>query len=124
MLIDQGDDILLTVGGDDPACKTLPLSITILRAPVSAALAEIIPAAEAQRPSPIMATQTGSSMIFQSPAVDLQAGQLYAQLAPGDDDSATIRRIDISVTGPERFSLRGCCLSPTEPLTNRRSSRL
>jgi hypothetical protein len=95
VLNEQGGDVFLTIGGDNAACKTLPLSITILRGPVSTAVAEITPVANGTATFTYYADAAGQQEIFQSPAVNLQAG-VITQLTPGDTTARLIRRIDIS----------------------------
>ena len=93
---EQGDDVFLTTGGDNATCKTLPLRVTILRGPVSTALAEIIPLAAGTATYTYYGDAAGQQQIFQSPAIDLQAG-VVTQLFPSDTTVRRIRRIDISV---------------------------
>ncbi len=112
-LVDQDGDIVLTVGGDDAVCKALPISITVLRAPVSAAMLEIIPAAAGTATYTYYGDAAGQQVIFQSPPVDLQAGRL-TRLSPGDDASRQIQRIDVSA--PDQvIRLTRLLLSPPNP---------
>lgn len=97
-LVDQSGDILLTAGGDDPACKRLPLSVTILRAPVSAALVEISATAAGTATYRYYTDESGQQAIFQSPPVELEVGQV-TQLSPNDGTARAIRRIDIAING-------------------------
>ncbi|HVU10306.1 MAG TPA: CHAT domain-containing protein [Phototrophicaceae bacterium] len=109
-LVDQGEDVLLTVGSDNAACKNLPISITILRAPVSAATAEIIPVADGSATYAYYGDADGKQVLFQSQPVPLQAGQV-TQLAPNDTTRRAIRRIEISVPG-QQIQLTRLMFSP------------
>ncbi|MFN8447942.1 MAG: CHAT domain-containing protein [Anaerolineae bacterium] len=113
LLVEQDDDILLTVGGDDPDCQRLPLSITVLRAPVSAALLEIIPAANGTATYTYYSDDDGQQVLFASPAIDVQAGE-KVQLTPGDATARRIQRIDVSAPG-QVVRLTRLLLSPPNP---------
>ncbi|MEO8394067.1 MAG: CHAT domain-containing protein [Chloroflexota bacterium] len=110
-LDEQSNDIFLTIGGDVAACKTLPLSITILRGPASTLLAEIIPVADGTATFTYYSDAAGQQQIFQSPPVTLQAG-VIAQLTPGDTTARLIRRIEISVPN-QTIQLTRLTLTPT-----------
>ncbi len=112
-LVAEAQDVLLTPGGDDDACKTLPLSITILRAPVSAATLEIIPAADGTAQFTYYGDSAGQNVIFQSPEQSVIAGEV-TQLAPDDDTAGKIQRIDLSVPG-QSVRLTRLLLSPPSP---------
>ena len=113
ILNEQGDDVFLTTGGDNATCKTLPLRVTILRGPVSTALAEIIPLAAGTATYTYYGDAAGQQQIFQSPAIDLQAG-VVTQLFPGDTTARRIRRIDISVPN-QAIQLTRLTLTPPNP---------
>jgi len=102
-----------TIGGDNPACKTLPLSITILRGPVSAALAEIVPMASGTATYTYYGDEAGQQMIFQSPTINVAAGAV-TQLTTNDETARKIRRIDISVPD-QTIQLTRLLLSPPNP---------
>lgn len=116
LLTEQDDDIFLTLGGDSPACQTLPLSITVLRAPVSAAVLEIIPVADGAATYTYFSDADGQQAVFQSPATNVQAG-VPATLSPGDTAARTIQRVDVSVPG-QAIRLTRLLLSPPNTLIN------
>jgi len=113
VLNQQADDVFLSIGGDNAACKMLPLSITILRGPVSTAVAEIIPVADGKVTFTYYTDTAGQQQIFQSPAVDVKAG-VIAQLAPADTTARQIRRIDINANG-QAIQLTRLTLTPNNP---------
>ncbi len=113
LLVAQGEDIFLTVGGDDAACQTLPLSIRILKAPVSAALLEIMPIASGTASYTYYGDLTGTQVIYQSPVADVSVGEL-ATLMPGDGAARQIRRIDVAV-GNQAIQLTRLLLSAPNP---------
>ncbi len=113
LLIDQSGDLLLAAGGDNRACQALPLSITLLRAPVSGALVEIIPAAAGTATYTYYADTSGQQVIFQAPAVALVVGEA-AQLNPGDTTARSIQRIDVTVSQGV-VQLTRLLLSPPNP---------
>lgn len=113
VLEEDGGDIYLTVGGDEAACRTLPLSITILRAPVSAALLEIIPEADGTASYRYFGDAAGTQVILESPEIDVQAGR-HAQLAPSEGETRQIQRIDVHLAA-QRVQLTRLLLLPPDP---------
>ena len=97
-LVEQGDDVYLTTGSEDAACKTLPLTISILKAPVSAALLEILPLADGTASYRMFSDLAGAQMIFDSPVMDVTAGEVVALSSPAAGGQG-IERIDVSVPG-------------------------
>lgn len=95
---DSGNDVLLTTSGDNAACRTLPLSVTTLRAPVSAATVEIVAQAAGTASFTYYADAEGTEPIFESQPVVVQAGQVVA-LSSSETGGQGIRRIDVSVPG-------------------------
>ena len=96
LLVAQEDRIFLTPGGEDATCQALPLSIGITRDSVSAALLEIIPVASGTARFTYYGNLDGTQVIFQSPEVEVNAGEL-ASLTVADETRREIRRIDVTV---------------------------
>jgi hypothetical protein len=98
LLIEQGEGIALTAGGENDACKALPLSIRIERDFMSAALLELLPLAAGTARYTYYSDLNGTQAIFTSEDVTLQAS-VPASLTPGDTSVRQIRRIDVSAGG-------------------------
>jgi len=99
-LVESGDgtDVLLTVSGDNAACRTLPLSVTVLRAPVSAAAVEIVAQAAGAASFTYYADTEGTEPIFESQPVVVRAGQVV-ELSSSATGGQGIRRVDVRVPG-------------------------
>ncbi len=97
-LLEQNEDVLLAPETDDDACRTQPLSTLVLRAPVSAALVEIVPEAAGNASFTYYADTAGTQPVFESQAVAVEAGRTVA-LSSAAAGGRGIRRIDVSVPG-------------------------
>jgi hypothetical protein len=95
LLVEQGANLFLTAGGDIAVCKSLPVSILILKEPVSQAVLQLLPAASGNVTFTYYGNPEGTQSIFQSPAVAVTAGA-QIDLKPGDTNLRDIRRIDVS----------------------------
>ncbi|MEP7293446.1 MAG: CARDB domain-containing protein, partial [Chloroflexota bacterium] len=111
-LVESQADILLTAGGENPACQTLPLTINVLRLPVTGALVEIIPLANGTASFTYYADANGTQPIFQSPSINLVAGEVTT-LSSDETGGQRIRRMDVSVPG-QMARLTRLLLSPPE----------
>lgn len=89
-------DVVLSISDSYPACRALPLTISIGRAGASAAVVEILPEADGNASFTYYGTST--QPIFQSSAVQILAGQ-PVELRTDQVISTAIRRIEVSVPG-------------------------
>jgi hypothetical protein len=98
-LLENGDDVILTVSADaDPTCALLPLSITIIPAPVADAQIEVITEAAGTAVLRFYSNPSGGAPIFESPPQPVNAGEVV-RLGAFDDQPRQIRRIEISLSG-------------------------
>jgi hypothetical protein len=113
LLVEQDTTLFLTAGGEIAVCKALPVSILILREPVSAALLKLLPAASGTVTYTYYGDQEGTQAIFTSPDVAITAGT-SVDLTPGDTTVRAIRRIDVSAAN-QVVQLMGLMLSAPQP---------
>jgi hypothetical protein len=87
-------DVILSISDAYPACRELPLTISIGRAGASAAVLEILP--EADGIATFSYFRTSTQPIFQSLPIEVQAGQ-PVELRTDQVFSTSIGRIEVSV---------------------------
>ncbi len=109
-LVERGIPIALTISGDNPACANLPMSIRVLRGPVSNAEIEILPITAGTAALTYYADLAGTQPIFQLSPRAVEA-DVSVKLSATDDTPRAIRRIDVSVPG-QIIQLTQLVLSP------------
>lgn len=99
-LADVNDDVVVMVDQETvtDACEELPLSTTILRAPVSQAEMTVIPQLDGTATFTYYADTAGTQVVYESPEIAITADEPIT-LQPPDDEARTIRRIDVATPG-------------------------